>query len=216
MTHLRLEANDMDNISTDFFQHSQKLTSLIISNNQIQWLNSKIFYPLKSLTDIHLQHNPKFEMYCDYGFANSSLSPQLRSIYIHEMSHKCIHPWMKELEENRPDLKLNHELDKLCPMIEIEDLPLSVSQNTSLPIQFKGPNIFIKHKAYWISSNIDPCSDFREPYNFKVDDIGHQEIEIDNKGNAQFVFDKKGQFMLVYQYGEAPYLLYDQYVLDVV
>ena len=142
LAHLRLEANNIHNIHTYFFQHYQKLTSLIISNNQIQWLNSQLFYPLKSLIDIHLQHNPKFEMYCDYGFANSSLFPQLRSIYIHEMSHKCIHPWMKELEESRTDLKVNHELDKLCPLIEIEDLPLFVSQNTSLPIRFETKHIY--------------------------------------------------------------------------
>ena len=40
-----------------------------------------------------------------------------------------------------------------------------------------------------------------------MDDIGHEEIEIDKTGNAQFVFDRQGQFMLVYKYGdEAPYL----------
>lgn len=221
LTHLRLESNDIENIPNNFFKYCSKLTSLIMDHNEFKSLNSKIFYPLSSLIDVHLQNNDKFEMYCDYSFGNYSLFPRLKSIYIHQISNKCIHPWIIQLQENRKDLNINHEINNKCPIIKIiGNLPLSLLLNSSLSIQFKGiegNDIFIKHRAYWISSNIDKCSDFREPHNFKSNEIGHQEIEIDNTGNANFLFTKKGEFMLVYKYGDnAPYLLYNDYILNII
>ncbi len=165
LRHLRLESNGIQDIPHGFFNHSSKLTSLIIDHNEIQSLNPELFYPLKSLNDIHLQHNTKFEMYCDYGLGDLALFPNLRSIYMHSMSHKCIQPWIKNIKLKRPDLQIEsqpkEEKLKICPLIEIEHLPSSIQQNIRLSVQFKGPKLYIKHKAYWISHSIHRCSDFR-------------------------------------------------------
>ena len=217
LRHLRVEGNEIQYIPTDFFKYSQKLTSLIIDHNEIEWLESDIFHPLTSLTDIHLQHNKRFEMYCDYGFGDSTLFPHLRSIYMHQMSHKCIQPWINNLQQKRHDLNIHHQIENECPLIQIYDLPNLVQRNTSLFIQFDGPSIFINHRAYWISSEIDTCSDFRSLRNFNKNQTGHEEVEINNDGKMEFLFGTKGKYFLVYKYGDdSPYLPYKKYMIDVV
>ena len=221
LRHLRLEANDIEDIPSDFFKYSQKLTSLILDHNQFTVLKSNIFHPLQSLNDIHLQQNTRFEMYCDYDLGNSSLFPKLTHIYMHDMAHQCIQPWLTNLEQKRTDLTIQYDADgetlNLCPLIEIEDLPDPVPVNTSLLLQFKGSKLFIQHKAYWISHAVDKCSDFRDIHNFGDIDIGHDVVAINDDGKREFIFNKKGTYILIYKYGKmTPFLPYYKYIINIV
>ena len=77
---LRMENNDIQTIPPHFFKFSQNLESVLLDDNNINALHHDIFKPLKSLTDIHLQHNHQFEMYCDYHFTNKSVFPHLQRL----------------------------------------------------------------------------------------------------------------------------------------
>lgn len=164
LKHLRLNNNAIQRIPRDFFVNAGNLSSLILSHNQIESVDFDVFHPLQSLKDIHLQQNTRWEMYCGYGFADSSRFPELAALYIHGMAHRCVPQWVNDLRRDRPDLEIELERKEkleMCPAITIEDLPRSVPQHTSLLLQFEGPSLFLQHRAYWISKKVNSCSDFR-------------------------------------------------------
>lgn len=92
---------------------------------------------------------------------------------------------------------------------------MEIYENETVSIAFEGPTIFIKHTAYWISADVDQCSDFRVINNRTI--IGHPTIAVNDRGLAKFHFSRNGQFILVYKYGNlAPYIPYYQYSVVVL
>lgn len=194
---------------------------MLLGRNEIQSLRSDTFHGLVSLRDIHLQRNAKWEMYCDYDFGDRSLFPNLKSLYIDGAANQCVHPWLQHLMETRPDLNIEYQEEdremESCQVITLNDLPSSISKHTTIQLQFEGPQLFFGHKAYWISENVDKCSDFRDILNFEsVDLIGHPQVSVADDGVQEFTFSKAGRYFLVYKYGaKEPFLPYFQYSIEV-
>ena len=59
---------------------------------------------------------------------------------------------------------------KNCPIISIQIENKQISSDDtwfvkeSIDVTFIGPNVFVKHSAYWVSETIDPCSDFKRVF----------------------------------------------------